>query len=233
MAARLASDEKARIENQIKQLGPEGLTKASEALASAKAEHDRPIPTSLIESFKIPNVENISWIPVATTRNLPDSPKAVGTTVNETDLPLFIQFESVKVCESVLIVNGPSYTVIVGFLDSSRNNQLGQSSERSPPVLLIFFFLRNLLTLFSSYLSVFQNALFSSPVRRANGEELMHDEVVDQLDRDTVSYDTSLGFGSSFTETARISIKVETEHYGTAVSWISDLLNGIVFDVER
>jgi hypothetical protein len=70
-------------------------------------------------------------------------------------------------------------------------------------------------------------------VRRASGEQLTHEEVVDQLDRDTVSYDTSLGFGSSFTEVARISIKVETAHYSTAIAWIWDLLHGSVFDVER
>src|SRR6185437_12395867 len=84
-----------------------------------------------------------------------------------------------------------------------------------------------------SYLAVFQNALYSLPVRRETGEHLTHEEVVNQLDRDTVSYDTSLGFGSSFTEVARISIKVETANYQTAVSWIWDLLHGSVFDVER
>jgi hypothetical protein len=68
------------------------------------------------------------------------------------------------------------------------------------------------------YLSVLQNALYSLPVRRSSGEQLTHEEVVDQLDRDTVSYDTALGFGASFTELARISIKVETGNYETAVA---------------
>jgi Zn-dependent M16 (insulinase) family peptidase len=84
-----------------------------------------------------------------------------------------------------------------------------------------------------SYLSVFQNALFSLPIQRASGATLTHEEVVDQLDRDTVSYDTSLGFGSSFTEMARVSIKVETAQYSKAIAWIWDLLHGSIFDPER
>ena len=83
------------------------------------------------------------------------------------------------------------------------------------------------------YFSVLLNALYSLPVKRASGEQLTHEEVVDQLDHDTVSYSASLGFGSSFMEMARISIKVETAYYQSAVAWIWDLLHGSVFDIER
>jgi Zn-dependent M16 (insulinase) family peptidase len=70
-------------------------------------------------------------------------------------------------------------------------------------------------------------------VKRASGEDLTHEEVVNQLDDETVSYEVNLGFAGMFSELARVSIKVEEHRYATAVAWLHDLLFGSRFDRER
>lgn len=63
---------------------------------------------------------------------------------------------------------------------------------------------------------------------------MTHDEVVNKLDSETVSYDIGLGTGSGgFTELIGITLKVAPENYEIAVSWMRDLLYGSVFDKER
>lgn len=81
----------------------------------------------------------------------------------------------------------------------------------------------------STYLSSF----FSLPVRRSTGEKLSHEQLVNQLDNDTVSYEMGLGVGSAFTETMRVSIKVTTDMYESAIAWLKDLVYGSEFDRER
>lgn len=68
---------------------------------------------------------------------------------------------------------------------------------------------------------------------RQSGERLTHEDVVNKLDNETVSYEVGLGLSNSFAETFRISIKVETAHYETAIAWLKDLMYGAEFDKER
>ena len=64
MAEKLEKDEKARIDAQVKKLGPDGLAKAGKVLEDAKAEHDKAIPTEVISAFPVPDVKSIAWISV-------------------------------------------------------------------------------------------------------------------------------------------------------------------------
>jgi hypothetical protein len=64
LADKLEKDEIARIKAQVERLGPEGLKKAEAEVQEAKAEHDRPIPTDILNNFPVPDVNAISWIPV-------------------------------------------------------------------------------------------------------------------------------------------------------------------------
>ena len=62
---------------------------------------------------------------------------------------------------------------------------------------------------------------------------MTHEEVINQLDDETVSYDIGLGLAGSFTDTLRISIRVEIAKYETAIAWLRDLVYGAKFDQER
>lgn len=80
---------------------------------------------------------------------------------------------------------------------------------------------------------IYLSSFFSLPVKRHNGEELTHEEVVNRLDNDTVSYDIGLGTNGRFMETVRVAIRVQTAQYESAVAWLKDLLYGSKFDKER
>jgi hypothetical protein len=77
------------------------------------------------------------------------------------------------------------------------------------------------------------SSFFSLPVKRRSGERLTHEEVVNKLDTETVSYDAALGITDQFSEVLRISLKVEMALYETAVAWLRDLICGSEFDKER
>lgn len=83
------------------------------------------------------------------------------------------------------------------------------------------------------HVSTYLSSFFALPIQRQSGERLTHEEVINKLDNETVSYDVGLGVGNSFAETLRISIKVETAFYETAVAWIKDLAYGAEFDKDR
>jgi Zn-dependent M16 (insulinase) family peptidase len=70
-------------------------------------------------------------------------------------------------------------------------------------------------------------------VRRQSGERLSHEEVVDQLDEQTVFYEVGLGASGIFAETLRVTIRVEVAKYELAVAWLRDLLYGSEFTKER
>lgn len=80
---------------------------------------------------------------------------------------------------------------------------------------------------------MYLSSFFALPVQRKTGERLTHEEVVNKLDNETVSYDVGLGFSNSFTDTFRVTIKVETALYETAIAWLRDLLYGSEFDKDR
>jgi hypothetical protein len=71
------------------------------------------------------------------------------------------------------------------------------------------------------------------PVKRQSGEYLTHEQVINKLDNETVSYEVGLGMSGSFTELVRISVRVETALYEAAVAWLKDLIYGSEFHQDR
>jgi len=84
-----------------------------------------------------------------------------------------------------------------------------------------------------SYVPSYISSFFSLPVKRESGEHLTHEEVINKLDSETVSYEPSLGIGDQFCECLRVGFKVEIAHYETAVEWLKDLIYGSEFNQER
>ena len=79
------------------------------------------------------------------------------------------------------------------------------------------------------------SSLFSLPIVRHNGVRLTHEDVIKQLDNDTVKYEVRLGVPDSvlFKDMLRVTIMVEVGAYETAVAWLRDLIYGSEFDKER
>jgi Zn-dependent M16 (insulinase) family peptidase len=105
---KLEKDELRRVEEQVKQLGPEGLKRAEALLEEAKDEHERPLPGGLLSTFPVPDVKSISWIPVETVQE-PGSGRQVAKFASQSpslkqqidadgkDLPFFVEYDQVDV----------------------------------------------------------------------------------------------------------------------------------------
>ncbi|KAF7306997.1 hypothetical protein MIND_00492500 [Mycena indigotica] len=211
LADKLEKDEKARIAAQVEKLGDSGLKKAAKELADAKAEHDRPIPPQMLLDFAVPNVKSIAFIPVQSTQE-PGTRRAPSTNpIASPTLSKHIQADGTPLPFFVQYDHVESdFVTVQGFF----------SLEKLP---------NRLRPLVSTYLSAF----FALPVVRQNGERLSHEDVVNRLDDETVSYEATLGLGTAFAENFYVSIKVETAHYEKAIAWLRDLLYGAEFDKER
>lgn len=62
---------------------------------------------------------------------------------------------------------------------------------------------------------------------------MSHEDVINRLENETVSYEVGTGMGGAYNDLFRVSIKVETALYETAISWLKDLLYHAEFDKER
>ncbi|KAF8832423.1 hypothetical protein HHX47_DHR1001921 [Lentinula edodes] len=227
LAAKLEKDEKKRLAAQVKRLGPEGIKAAAKELEEAKAEHDKPIPTEVLTQFQIPSVKSISWIPVQSVQQkgrgrsaLPtpsssDLAKIIASDGDE--LPFFVQYDHVEVDTFFQI---SSYFILTNIKSDFVS-------------ITAFFSLENLPQRLRKHISTYLSAFFALPVKRQSGERLSHEEVINKLDDETVSYEVGLGIANSFAETLRITIKVENAAYETAIAWLKDLLYGSEFDKER
>ncbi|KAJ9652020.1 hypothetical protein H2198_008721 [Neophaeococcomyces mojaviensis] len=206
LSEKLKQDEAKRIEEQVKELGPEGLEKCAKKLQEAKVENDREIPSSMLAKFEVPPVESIHFINTSSARAGPAL--KVGRPSNRyqsivekdaKDMPLFINFEHI-----------PSNFARVNLMISTQ--QL--------PVEL-----RPLIPL---YLESF----FSLPIKRGD-KTVDFEQVVIELERDTVGYDIDSASGLGNVECLRIQFQVEIEKYDVAIRWIKELLWASIFDEER
>jgi hypothetical protein len=77
------------------------------------------------------------------------------------------------------------------------------------------------------------SSFFALPILRQSGDRLTHEAVVNKLDDETVSYEVGLGIASGFSDLLRLSIKVETQSYESAVAWLRDCIYGAEFDKSR
>ncbi|KAG8859116.1 hypothetical protein FRB96_004686 [Tulasnella sp. 330] len=208
LPAKLESEEKSRIAAQKKSLGESGLAKAVKLLEEAKQEHERPIPSEMLTSFKVPDLSSISWVPVESAWNREkDVPSTSPSTKNAlqehvakdaTELPFFVEFDH------------STFVTINAYLSTA------DLPDRLRP-----------------HLSIYLASFYSLPVTRTDGTKLAHEEVIKQLDNCTVSYDCGLGCQEYFQNLLRFCIKVEVEQYEAAVAWLRDLIYSAEFSPER
>jgi Zn-dependent M16 (insulinase) family peptidase len=206
LSEKLKSDEAARIEEQKKKLGPEGLKKAQDHLDMAMAENDREIPSQLLGKFKVPPTESIHFVTTSSARIGPAL--KVGRPQNRyqktiekdgKDMPLFIDFEHI-----------PSNFARVNLILSTESLPL----ELRP------------------MLSIYLEAFFNLPIKR-DGKTIDFEQIVVELERDTVGYAIDSASGLGNVECLKITFQVEVEKYHVAIKWLRELMWNSVFEAER
>lgn len=78
-------------------------------------------------------------------------------------------------------------------------------------------------------LSLFIENFFSTPVMR-DGVRLEFDQVVAQLEKDTVDYNINSGAYMESPESIRIRFQIEPDKYETTIKWLRELMWSSIFD---
>ncbi|KAI9660873.1 MAG: hypothetical protein M1829_006438 [Trizodia sp. TS-e1964] len=206
LSKRMKADEEARVAEQIKTLGEDGLKRLEQKLADAKAENDKEVPKSILEKYHIPGAESIHFIESITARS--GSARKLGVLDNKIqkiidldkpDLPLFIHFEHVA-------TNFIHLTVVLCT---------GSIPLQMKPLLTI-------------YLANF----FDTPITR-DGQRIEFEKVVTELEKDTVSYTIDGGTRVGNPELIRIRFQVEPKKYERAIKWLQEMMIDSIFDITR
>ncbi|KAI1376635.1 Metalloenzyme, LuxS/M16 peptidase-like protein [Hypoxylon crocopeplum] len=206
LATKLKEDEVARIEKRKQELGAEGLQDLAQKLDDAKKQNDVEIPASLLEKWQVPPVESIHFIKSQTAR----SGMARNLGVHDNSAQKAIDKAS------------PGPPLFVQFEDVTTNFvhiavHIGTSKI---PVA------------YKPLLSIFSDNFFNTPIQR-NGDRVPFEQVVMELEKDTVSYTLDAGSRFGDSESLLIRLQVEPEKYATAIEWIRTMMFDSVFDVTR
>lgn len=204
LSKKLKTEEEARVAKQIQRLGEKGLKELEQRLAQAKAQNDREIPKEMYERFRVPDTKSIHFMETITARS--------GAAREKRPLDNPIQ----------RIVDGDSseFPLFIHF-EHVRTNFVHLTlilGTESVPVSL------------RPLLSVYLESFFNSPVIR-NGKRLEFEQVVMDLEKDTIGYEIGSGSQLGNPEVLCIQFQVEAEKYETAIQWLKDLLFDGIFDL--
>lgn len=206
LSDKLKADEEARVATQKERLGEKGLKELADKLEKAKAENDKEIPQEMLAEFAIPGTESIHFMDTTTARS---------------GAALKAGHPSHKI-QKIVDADGPELPLFIHFehIESSFVQMAVLISAQSVPIQL------------RPLLSIYTEAFFNIPVER-DGKTINFEQVVVELEKDTVGYamETARSLGNS--EMLRVSFQVELEKYETAIAWLQELCWNSIFDVER
>lgn len=206
LSEKLKTDEEARVAAQKKRLGEKGLKELADKLEKAKAENDKEIPQEILAQFAIPGTDSIHFMDTTTARS------GAALKAGRPDHKI----------QKIVDADHSDLPLFLHFehIESSFVQMAVLISAQSVPVQL------------RPLLSIYTEAFFNIPVQR-DGETINFEQVVVELEKDTVGYamETARSLGNS--EMLRVSFQVELEKYETAIAWIQELCWNSIFDVER
>ncbi|KAI1437495.1 Metalloenzyme, LuxS/M16 peptidase-like protein [Xylaria sp. CBS 124048] len=206
LANKQKADEIARIEKRKQELGPEGLEKLKHRLEDAKKENDVEIPASLLEQWQVPPTDSIHFIESQTAR------AGLARKLGVFENPAQKQIDGVAAGASLFI---QFEDVPTNFVHISVH--VGTS---------------NVPVKYKPLLSLFSDNFFNTPIKR-DGQLVDFEQVVMELEKETVSYSLESGTKVGDSESIIIRMQVEPDRYATAVEWIRTMMFDSVFDVTR
>lgn len=204
MSKKLKADEKARVKAQQDRLGPAGLKKLEEKLEAAKAENDKPIPDEVLAAFPVPDTSSIHFIPTMTARS--GLARKMGKLDNE--------------IQHIVDQDTPDLPLFLHF------EHIPSNFVRIKIVMCTGAVPVNLKPLMVLYLMNF----FTTPIMQ-DGKRIEFEDVVTELEKDTVGYDIESGPGNS--ELLQVSFQVEAEKYETAIKWARTIMFESILDEVR
>jgi Zn-dependent M16 (insulinase) family peptidase len=205
LSKRLKDEEEARVAKQNAELGETGLQKLAERLAAAKAENDKEVPRQMLERFQVPDTSSIHFINTTTARSGAARKPITG---HPNPIQDIIDQDASKLPLFIHFEHIQSNFVQISVLIGTE----------SIPVSL------------RPLLAVYLDNFFNSPIER-DGKRIEFEQVVMELEKDTVDYEMDSASSLGNPEGLRVMIQVEAEKYETAIRWIRCLMWDSIFDI--
>jgi len=207
LAAQLKAAEQDRVAKRKDDLGPDGLKRLQDSLDAAKKQNEQSIPESVIDQWDVPGTDSIHFIESLTAR----SGKARD----------------------------------LGVLDNEAQRIIDRAPAPGPPLFLQFEDVPSSFVLFTIHLGTSQvpvklkplltlwmDIFFNSPISR-DGKRIEFEDVVKELEKDTIQYSLTSGRDIGDSEGIMIQFRTEPDKYGTIVRWIRELMLDSIFDPPR
>ncbi|KAK8032098.1 hypothetical protein PG990_001832 [Apiospora arundinis] len=206
LADKLKEDETARIQKRKEELGTDGLAEKKRLLEDAKKKNDVDIPESVLQQWPIPPAESIPFIQSLTARS--GLARKAGVTDNA--------------AQQVIDKAEPGSQLFIQF-ESVPTNFVQVVLHVGTTDIPVKY--KPLVTLFNDY-------FFNTPILR-DGKRMEFEEVVMELEKDTVDYSIEFAHRYGDTESVVIKMQIEPENYTKAIDWLKTLMFDSVFDVTR
>ncbi|KAI1639667.1 zinc metalloprotease [Biscogniauxia mediterranea] len=206
LATKQKEDELARIEKRKQELGPEGLELRRKKLEEAKKQNDVEIPASLLQKWPVPPTESIHFIRSQTARS--GLARKLGLYDNSAQK---------------VIDKAPSGAPLFVQFEDVQTNFVHIAVHVGTSKLPVKY---------KPLMAPFGDNFFNTPITR-NGQRIDFEQVVMELERDTISYALESGTKFSDSESFLIRMQVEPEKYTTAIEWIRTMMFDSIFDITR
>ena len=207
LAEKLKTDEEARIAKRKAEFGEDGLKKLGERLEAAKQKNDEPIPASVLDRWSVPSTESIHFIESDTARSGPARALGLGKGKAQTTID---NTPAGKLPLFIQFEDVPSNFVHITV-------HIGTSEL---PVEL------------KPLMPIFTDNFFNTPIKR-NGEQVTFEQVVMELERDTVSYGIHSARSLGDVDGLMIQFSVEPDKYVAAVNWLRTMAFDSIFHPTR
>lgn len=207
LASKMKKDEEARISKRKEELGAEGLDKLRQRLEDAKKKNDEPIPASVIDQWAVPGTDSIHFIESDTARA--GHARAIGLGSGSAQKLI----DAAPQGELPLFIQFED--VPTNFVHITIHIGTSQIPNELKPLMPIF-----------------SDNFFNTHIMR-DGKQVNFEQVVMELERDTISYGLSSARSLSDPDGIMIQFQVEPEKYDAAVEWIRTMMFDSIFDPLR
>lgn len=206
LANTLKANEEARLAKRREELGKEGLEKLRQKLDKAKKNNDKPIPPEVLDQWPVPGTSSIHFIESATARS--GKARSLGVLDNAAQ-------KAIDAAPQGLPLFIQFEDVPTNFVHLTVHVGMSKTPMKYKPLLPLF-----------------ADNFFNSPVSR-NGQRIEFEEVVKELEKDTISYHISSSARLGDYEGVAIQFQLDREKYTTIISWLRTLMFDIIFDPVR
>ncbi|KAK8047446.1 hypothetical protein PG996_015510 [Apiospora saccharicola] len=206
LADKLKADETARIQQRKEELGADGLAEKKRLLEEAKKKNDVDIPESVLQQWPIPPSDSIPFIQSLTARS--GLARKIG-------------------------VDGNAAQNAIDHAESGKPLFIQfESVPTNFAQVVLHVGTTDIPVKYKPLVSLFNDYFFNTPILR-DGKRVEFEEVVMELEKDTIDYSIEFAHRYGDTESVVIKMQIEPENYAKTIDWLKTLMFDSVFDVTR